>query len=186
MRWFSSVSSRGEEEKKGKRKGEGKKVNDSLLCSTSFIRLDYIEHHPRGTRPLSLYALAFLLPLFWPPSLPYSTLSLAFLVSPVFSSFLSRRPASIRVQTLVRTYTRLSRYIGLMLMYMHSNMLGHGHIINDTLFPRLIFFLPLPPLLFLSRKRIQKIIRDIVRRRPFVSFLPDEYYLSSVSTSVLT
>lgn len=24
-------------------------------------------------------------------------------------------------------------------MYMHSNMLGHGHIINDTLFPRLIF-----------------------------------------------
>lgn len=81
MRWFSSVSSRGEEEKKGKRKGEGKKVNDSLLCSTSFIRLDYIEHHPRGTRPLSLYALAFLLPLFWPPP-PLPTL-----LSPLPSSF---------------------------------------------------------------------------------------------------
>lgn len=57
--------------KKEKRKREGKKkVNDSLLCSTSFIRLDYIEHHPRGTRPFSLYALAFLLPLFQPSSSP--------------------------------------------------------------------------------------------------------------------
>lgn len=63
----------GEKEKrkeKKRREGKKKKVNDSLLCSTSFIRLDYIEHHPRGTRPLSLYALAFLLPLFQPPSPP--------------------------------------------------------------------------------------------------------------------
>lgn len=38
-----------------------------------------------------------------------------------------------------RLYAPTHGYIGLMLMYMHSNMLGHGHIINDTLFPRLIF-----------------------------------------------
>lgn len=110
MRWFSSVSSRGEEEKKGKRKGEGKKVNDSLLCSTSFIRLDYIEHHPRGTRPLSLYALAFLLPLFWPPPpLLYSLPCLPrfpgfFLLSFPQASFYTSLDACTHLHTAISLY----------------------------------------------------------------------------------
>lgn len=60
----------GEEEK---RKGEEKKkVNDSLLCSTSFIRLDYIEHHPvvRGRFPYTLSLFFFLYSSLPPSSFP--------------------------------------------------------------------------------------------------------------------
>lgn len=69
FRWFSDVFSVKKKKEKEKKK---KKVNDSLLCSTSFIRLDYIEHHPvvRGRFPYTLSLFFFLYSSLPPSSFP--------------------------------------------------------------------------------------------------------------------
>ena len=111
----------------------------------------WITEHPQylggGGRFPYMCSLFFLLPSF---SSPPSTFLLVVLFSPssfpLFFSFFSslrRPPAGFYVHALdfgrsytTHLHTAISR-IGIMLMHMHSNMPGHGHIINDTMFSRL-------------------------------------------------
>ena len=102
---------------------------------------------------LSLIPVVLLPVDFSPSSFP--------LFFPFFPS-LRRPPAGFYVHALdfgrlytTHLHTAISR-IGIMLMHMHSNMPGHGHIINDTMFsrPRSSFFPP-PP--FFSTSRFGKL-----------------------------